>query len=232
MSEPTHASFDQLDPGAVARTDRFIDALANREPVEFGDVVDQGAIGDRELSGLLEDWRDELRVPAASGLCPEPQAVEALHRGLARRRHSHRRMALLGAVAAAILGIGGFGALVAGAQPGEPLYGIHTMMFGETPSVHDERIARSAQSEMDLVEQMISMGQWDQAQDKLATVSDRVQKVKDGDRKQDLIDRVNRLNTKVASRDPSAAIVPDALPSAAPAVSVPAPATQPDSVGG
>jgi hypothetical protein len=47
-----------------------------------------------------------------------------------------------------------------------------------------------------------------------------------------LIDRVNRLNTKVASRDPSAAIVPDALPSAAPAVSVPAPATQPDSVGG
>lgn len=220
MSEPTHTPFDQPDLGAVARTERFVDALSKREPVEFGDVADQGDTGDRALAGLLEDWRDELRVPQPTGVCPEWEAAGVLHRALAARRRTHRRMALVGAVAATVLSLGGFGALVAGAQPGEALYGVHTMLFGEPPAVHDERVASSANGDLDLVEQMISMGQWDQAQDKLATVSDRVQTVRDGDRKQDLVDRVNLLNAKVTNRDPNATVVPSALPSAAPAVSV------------
>jgi hypothetical protein len=65
---------------------------------------------------------------------------------------------------------------------------------------------------------MIALGQWDQAQDKLAAVGDRVQTVKDSDRKQDLIDKMNRLNAKVASRDPNATVPPSALSGAAPAV--------------
>jgi hypothetical protein len=83
---------------------------------------------------------------------------------------------------------------------------------------------------LDRVEQMIALGQWDDAQDKLAAVSDRVQTVKDGDRKQDLIERVNLLTAKVANRDPNATVVPSSLPSAAPAVSVTV--QQPNSVGG
>jgi hypothetical protein len=212
MSEPTHTPFDQPDPGAVTRTERFIDALAKREPVEFTDVADHGDTGERALAGLLEDWRDELRVPAPSGFCPERDAVGALNRGLTARRRVHRRMALVGALAATVLGIGGFGAMVATAQPGETLYGIHTALFGEPPSVHDERIAMSAQTDLDLIEQMITLGQWDQAQDKLAAVSDRVQTVRDGDRKQDLIDQVNLLNAKVVNRDPNATVVPSAAP--------------------
>jgi hypothetical protein len=221
MSEPTHTPFDRSDPSdpdAVARTERFIDALAKREPVEFGDVAEQGDTGDRALAALLEDWRDELRAPAPAGLFPEREAVGALNRGRAARRHHRHRMALVGAIAATVLGIGGFGAMVVGAQPGEALYGIHTMLFGEPPAVHDERIAMSAQTDLDLVEQMISMGQWDRAQDKLAAVNDRVQTVRDGDRKQDLIDKVNLLNAKVANRDPNATPASSSLPSAAPAV--------------
>jgi len=72
---------------------------------------------------------------------------------------------------------------------------------------------------LDQVQQMIALGQWDQAQDKLAAVGDRVQTVKDSDRKQDLIDKMNRLNAKVATRDPNAMVPPSALPGAAPAVS-------------
>ena len=79
------------------------------------------------------------------------------------------------------------------------------MLFGEPPSVHDERIALSAETDLDLVEEMISQGQWDEAQDKLAAVSDRVRAVRDGDRKQTLIDQVNKLNAKVSNRDPNAA---------------------------
>jgi hypothetical protein len=220
MSEHLHLPFELPDLDAVARTDRFIDALAKREPVD---------IADRALAGLLEDWRDELRAPASSALCPDTDAAAALSRGLAERRRTRRRMALVGTVAATVLAISGFGAMTVQAPPGSSLYGIHTKLFGEPPATHDERIAMSAKNDLDLVEQMITLGQWDQAQDKLEAVSDRVQTVHDDDRKQDLIDRVNQLNVKVANRDPHATIPPSSLPGAAPAIST---NQQPNPVGG
>jgi CBS domain-containing protein len=212
MSESTHSPFDQPDPGAVARTERFIDALAKREPPDVGDVADHGGAGDRVLAGLLEDWRDELRTPVPRGFCTERDAVAALDRGRVARRRIHRRMALVGALAATVLSVGGFVAMMGEAQPGDTLYGVHTRVLGEPASVHDERIARSAQDDLDSVEQMITLGQWDEAQDKLASVSDRVQTVKDNDRKQDLVERVNLLNAKVVNRDPHAKAVPGQQP--------------------
>ena len=131
----------------------------------------------------------------------------ALDRGLAARRRIRRRMALVGTLAATLLGVGGFVAMMGEAQPGDTLYGVHTMVLGEPASVHDERIASSAQTDLDSVEQMITLGQWDEAQDKLAAVSDRVQTVRDNDRKQGLVERVNLLNAKVANRDPNATAV-------------------------
>jgi hypothetical protein len=212
MSDNTYTPFDQPDPGAVARTERFIDALAKREPVEFGDIADGADTGDRALAGMLEDWRDELRAPATGRGCPERDVLAALDRGLAARRRSRRTMVLVGTLAATLLSIGGFVAVMGAGQPGDTLYGVHTKVFGEPVSVRDERIASKAQTDLDLVEQMITLGQWDEAQDKLAAVSDRVQKVKDGDRKQDLVDRVNQLNAKVATRDPNATSAPNAAP--------------------
>ena len=89
-------------------------------------------------------------------------------------------------MAAAVLSVAGFGVLMGQAQPGDPLYGARTTLFGEPASVSDERIAVSAESEMDQVEQMIATGQWDQAHDKLAAVGAHVQTVRDADRKQGL----------------------------------------------
>jgi Anti-sigma-D factor RsdA to sigma factor binding region len=206
MSESTHSPFDQPDPGAVARAERFIDALAKREPIDLGDS------GNRALAGLLENWRDDLRAPVPPGLCRERDAVAALDRGRADRRRFRRRMAAVGALAAALLSVGGFVAMMGEAKPGDTLYGVHTKVLGEPASVRDERIARSAQNDMDSVEQMITLGQWDQAQDKLDRVSDRVQGVKDSDRKQDLVERVNLLNAKVANHDPNATTLPSLAP--------------------
>ena len=70
MSEPFVTPFDRFDPDAVARSERFIDAVAKGEPVEFSDVADEGDTGDRALAGLLEDWRDELRVPVPERSLP------------------------------------------------------------------------------------------------------------------------------------------------------------------
>jgi hypothetical protein len=93
------------------------------------------------------------------------------------------------------------------------------MLFGEPASVHDDQIAVSAETDLDQVQQMIALGQWDQAQHKLAAVGAHVQTVKDNGRKQGLIDKVNLLNAKVASRDRSVTRPPNPLSGTAPAVS-------------
>jgi hypothetical protein len=209
MPDSRRPLFDQPDPDELVRTERVLDALATCQPVEFGDDRGQGDRddpGDRALAGLLEDWRDELRSSPSSVPCSELAAAAALNRALAVRRRARRSLALIGSVAATVLGIGGLGAMVGDAQPGDAFYGVHTMLFGEPPSVHDDRIALSAKTDLDQVQQMITQGQWDQAQDKLAAVSDSVQTVNDNDRKQDLIDQVNSLNAKVTNRDPNATV--------------------------
>lgn len=212
MSDFGRTPFDQPDLDALARSDRLLDALATRQPIEFSDFAEPG---DQELAALLADWRDELRWPPASGLVSDREAVAALERGRAARRHARRGLMLVGSVAAAVLALGGFGALVGGAQPGDPLYGVHTMLFGEPPSVHDDRVALAAKTELEQVQQMITQGQWQQAQSKLAAVSDNLQTVNDVGRKQDLIDQVKQLNAKVSTRDPNATAPPAAQPGVA-----------------
>ncbi len=86
-------------------------------------------------------------------------------------------------------------------KPGDTFYGVRATLFGEPAWVHDDKIAVSAEADLDQVEQMIALGQWDQAHEKLAAVGAHVQTVKDVGRKQGLIEKVNRLNAKVVSRN-------------------------------
>jgi Anti-sigma-D factor RsdA to sigma factor binding region len=189
MSEPV----DGAVPHEVARSERFLDALANRDPVDFADSV----AGDRELAGLLEDWRDELRRHSTGEVCAEQDAVDTLDRGLAMRRRARRRVVLASAAAAAVVGVAAFATVLGQVNPGDALYGVRTTIFGEPASVQDDKVAVSAEADLDQVEQMIAQGQWDQAHDKLTAVGERVQTVKDAGRKRGLIEKVNRLNSKV-----------------------------------
>jgi hypothetical protein len=210
---------DQPSLDAIARSDRFLDALATRKPVGVADPDEE------VLAALLEEWRDDLRWPPASALVSEQEAVAALQRGLAARQRTRRALAMVGSVAAAALALGGFGAMVGAARPGDALYGVHTMLFGEPSSVHDDEVELAAKSELAKVQQMIAQGQWEQAQGKLAAVSNTVQTVNDSNRKQGLIDEVNQLNAKVASRDPNATPPPSSPPTSVPASSAASTAT-------
>jgi hypothetical protein len=197
---------DGRDPSldAIARTDRLLDALAAERPVASNDPADLA------LASLLEGWRDELRWPPATGLVSERDAVSALHEGLAARQRPPRRgPAIVGAVAAAILCLGGFGALIAGAHPGDALYGLRAALFGEPQSVRDDRIVLAAQTELNQVQDLIKEGDWEQAQAKLAAATTAVQTVNDVDRKQDLVQEYNRLSVQVVNRDPNATVPPD-----------------------
>ncbi|KAA8965292.1 anti-sigma-D factor RsdA [Mycobacterium sp.] len=203
MSDWASDSGGPSDVSALARSDRLLDALASGAPLES---LDAGEPGDRELAALLADWRDECRRAPVGDLVSEQEAIAALHAGRVAGRRSPRGLALAGSVAASVLALGGFGALVGGAEPGDPLYGVHTALFGEPPTVHDDRIVLTAKTELEQVQHMINQGRWDEAQRKLVAVGNNVQAVNDQGRRRELIDRVNRLHAKVVTRDPNASV--------------------------
>ena len=202
---------------AIARTDRFLDALSSEQPAYSADP------GDAALANLLAGWRDELREPPATGLVSQRDAVAALDSAVSSRRRTRAAMAVVGSLAAALLCLGGFGAVVYGAGPGDALYGLHTMLFGQQQATRDDQVVLAAQTQLSEVQQLIDQGQWSAAQDKLVAVSSTVQTVDNGARKQELLDQMNRLSVKVEKRDPNATLPPPAqVPPSAGVPQVPA----------
>jgi hypothetical protein len=199
---------------AIANSDRFIDALANGRQVAPQDQ------GDAMLAELLGEWRDELRWPPASGLITERDAVNALRSGLAEKQRSgrsRRGLSIVTASAAAVLAVGGFGAMVYGAGPGDALYGLHTMLFGgATKQVRDEQVTlASAQQQLAEVQKLVDQGDWPAAQAKLVQVSNDVATVSDASQaqevlqqKQQVLEQWNQLSAKVVQQDPAATVPP------------------------
>lgn len=196
---------DDASLDAVLASDRLVDALAAGQSVPPRDQADA------ELFALLGGWRDEMRWPPATGLVTEQDAVTALQAGLAEKQgsgRSRRGLSVVGAVAAAVLGIGGFGAVVSGAGPGDALYGLRTMFFGAPKQVRTDQVALAAQTELNQVQDLIARGDWQAAQDKLVAVSTQVASVGDADQKQQLFDQWNQLSAKVVERNPEATVAP------------------------
>jgi Anti-sigma-D factor RsdA to sigma factor binding region len=198
---------DEPSLDAIVRSDQFIDALATGSPVAPQDHADA------MLASMLGEWRDEMRWPPATGLITERDAVAALRSGLAdKQKHTpvrnRRGLSIVGAAAAGVLALGGFGAVVAGAGPGDALYGLRTMLFGAPKQVRDDQVALAAQTQLNQVQDLIAKGDWQQAQDKLVAVSDQVESLGDQEQKQQLLDQWNQLSAKVVQKDPEATVPP------------------------
>lgn len=200
----------------LSRTDLLLNALAERQPVDVEDPNEDA------LATLLGDWRDDLRWPPASALVSPEEAVGALRAGMLERRRSRRSLATIGSVAATLLVLSGFGAMVVEARPGGTLYGLHSMFFDE-PTASQSQIMLSAKADLAKVQQLIDKGQWTQAEDQLAEVSSTVQSMNDSAGRKELLDEIDLLNAKVDSRDPNATLPPAAPPSPA---ALPAPQSQ------
>lgn len=199
----------------INRTDRFIDALAAEQPVYSTDA------GEAELAGLLAGWRDEVRdAPLRTALTPR-HAVIALDRATASRHRRRLSFAVVGSVAAAVLCLGGFGAVIAGAGPGDPLYGLRTMLFGEQQQTREDPVMLASQ-QLAEVQQLIDDGQWDAAQEKLQTLTTTVATVNDVEQKQELVTQWQEMTVKVESQDAAATIPPNVPPPVFPIVPVPA----------
>lgn len=196
----------------INRTDRFLDALAFEEPVYATDP------GEAELAQLLAGWRDDVRDAPLTATVTPRDAVLALDRATVSRRRT-RSLAVVGSVAAAVLCLGGFGAVVAGAGPDDALYGLRTMLFGEQHATRDDPVMLASQ-QLAEVQQLIDEGQWQAAQDKLETLTTTVATVGDVDRKQEFVSEWQELTVKVQSQDASATIPPDVPPPVFPQVPV------------
>ena len=246
MPDVQRPDFDS-DPSmdAIRRADGFIDALAVGRPAPAADAADA------ELAALLGNWRDEMRWPPATGLISEADAIAALNAGRTQKRlgpgrdrwtvdteitprKNRRGLSAVGAAAAAVLCVGGFGAVVAGAGPGDSLYGLRTTLFGAPKEVRDDQVGLAAKTTMNQVQDLIEQGDWNQAQNKLVEVSTQVASIGDEQQKQVLLDQFNDLSAKVVERDPAATAPPGVIytvpPSAAelvPAVAPPGDSTTP-----
>ena len=174
----------------INRTDRFLDALGSEQQVYATDP------GEAELINLLSGWRDEIRHPPLTVPVTPRDAVIALDSAQRTRHRSRRTLALVGSAAAAVLCLGGFVSVVAGAGPGDSLYGLRTMIFGEQPAARDDAVMLASQ-QLAEVQQLVDQGQWDAAQQKLQTLTTTVATVNDDVQKQELVTQWQELTVKV-----------------------------------
>jgi hypothetical protein len=185
------------DPGfdAIMRTDRFVDALASGARMSSVDP----------LSSMLGAWRDDVRGRPDAQVVTLAQASAVLGVIPKRPRRNRIGLTVAGAVAAAVLFVGGFGTVIYEAAPGDALYGLRAMLFGESPKTRDDAVVLAAKTELEQVQQLVQQGNWDQAQDQLVTLGPTVQSVNDVQSKQQLVQTYNALTAKVIQRNPEAA---------------------------
>jgi hypothetical protein len=191
----------------INRTDRFLDALASQQPVYSTDP------SEAELAQLLSGWRDEIRTPPLMRPVTPRDAAAALTRAIDSRKRTRTSFAIVGSVAAAVLCIGGFGAVIASSGPGDSLYGLRTALFGEQTRTDQVTLASQQLAE---VQQLIDEGQWQAAQDKLQAVTTTVATVNDVEQKQELVTQWQQLTVKVDAKDASATLPPGAPPPSMP----------------
>ena len=196
---------------AVARSDRLLDALAAGDRMSSADPV----------ASMLAAWRDDVRRTPDSHVVSLAEAAAALAEGTEAHPRHRFGLTVVGGVAAALLCLGGFGAVIYGAGPGDALYGMRTALFGSTPTTREDQVGLAAQTELAQVQRLVQQGQWQQAQDKLAAVSTAVEGVTDVQRKEELINQWNNLTAKVVARNPGATLTPGAPPPVLPGMSAP-----------
>jgi hypothetical protein len=197
----------------INRSDRFLDALASQQPVYATDA------GEAELINLLSGWRDEIREKPMTVPVTPRDAVIALDAAQRSRKSSRRTLTLVGSTAAAVLCLGGFASVVAGSGPGDSLYGLRTMIFGEQQQTRDDAVMLASQ-QLAEVQQLVDQGQWDAAQQKLETLTTTVATVGDDSQKQQLVSQWQDLTVKVDAKDAAATLPPDVPPPTFPEVVV------------
>lgn len=212
-----------VDIAAVRRDDALIDAISGDGPVETRSPEEY------ELATLLAGWRAEILaepLPAGPDL---DEVVAAVNRELGARealasRHTRSKSQLrllrpiAGAAALIAVAIGGAAAVSYSAEPGDPLWGVKSVVFSEQAESTVARIDTA--STLEQAEKMISEGNTAGAQELLESAEARSSDITDSGQRNELGDWLQRLagelNQLVLPTLPPAPVPPPVAPAVPP----------------
>ncbi len=152
---------------AIARTDRYLDALASEQPVYATDPADA------ELADLMGGWRDEVRRPPATGVATQRDAEIILQRAAGARRRTRMSMAVPARSPRRCCALAVSVPSCTAPVPAMRCTGCARRCSASSSSPATIR-SRWPRRQMQEVQQLIDQGHWDEAQDKLETITSTV----------------------------------------------------------
>ena len=203
---------------STARTDS-----STRWPIE--QPVYSTDPSEAELAHLMAGWRDEMRTPPLmSPVTPPRRGGRADARRRVAQAHAHVDGRWWVRSPRRVLCLGGFGAVVAGAGPGDRALRVAHDAVRRADSAPATTRWRWPRRQMAEVQQLIDEGQWEQAQDKLQTVThDRGDGRMTLSRNRNWSTQWQDLTVKVDAKDPNATLPPGVPPPVMPEPVVVAP---------
>lgn len=198
---------EPVDVGAVRRDDALIDAIA------AGGSVPTDTREQYEIALLLTGWRNSIvsePMPAGPTL---DQALAAVTGSKASSRVRLLRP-IAGAAAAVAVVLGGATILSYDAEPGDPLWGVKSVVFSTQA---DSTVAKiDTQSQLEQAERLIAEGNDQEARSVLATAAERASSVRDSGQRSELEDWRGRLAAALEAA--VASILPPVDPNVQPPV--------------
>ncbi|MEV0945888.1 anti-sigma-D factor RsdA [Rhodococcus sp. NPDC049939] len=162
---------EPVDVAAVRRDDSLIDAIASDGPVAT-DSPEQ-----YELALLLTNWRSDIEAkpipaePALDDVIAAMGTAKTRSAGSVVRGKLFLLRPIAGAAAAIAVIMGGATIFSYNAEPGDPLWGVKSVVFSQQAESTVARIDTTSQLEE--AERMIAAGDAPRARDMLANAADR-----------------------------------------------------------
>lgn len=199
---------ESLDLGAVQHDDALLDALAAGSPVVTNDDTEY------ELAGLMAALRGEVLAAPV----PEQPTVEDVEAATAARSRRERTRATVrhlrlasGAAAVVVVAAAGLVVLAEGSEPGDPLWGVKTVVFAEQAT--ETQASVNAQADLEQAEAALASGDTEQARSLVAKAEQEITPIRDEDTVARMRDWITRLKvdtspTPVPTERDSTTVVP------------------------
>jgi len=203
------ADDEQVDPVdllAIRADDELLDALSSGRPVGpaythgFDARLDDGYNDDQQVLAMLAGWRADVeseRFPELVSVDEASQAIVAGQRAANRPRR--RLMSVAAAAAVAVMALSGVAVAAGNAQPGDPLWGVSTVIDGNRAK--SVEAAYKVDLALAAAQQALAQGRVAEAQAKLASVAPELNQVRDPERKDELARKSDNLQ-QVAQETP------------------------------
>ncbi len=197
MSEQTASisgSSLPFDMSDVHIDDQFLDALSAGQAVPTRDDTEY------ELAELMSGWRREVLATPAPPLpsVDEVQNAIAAADKASRPRGITRHLRVASGVAAVVVvAIAGLTVLSEGSQPGDPLWGVKSVVFASAAS--ETQASVNVQSNLEKAEAAIAAGNTSQAQTLVAQAEKDLGPVRNDDTRNRMNDWITRLRADVTS---------------------------------